>query len=255
MADLNPSLMFSRNAPFINDQLQARLAELRVGLVGCGLASQIAEALTRLGVRQLTVWDFDTVEISNLNRQAFTREDLGHNKAEACATWLRRIRPDMKIQVKPRRFAATDLTRSLPQLDVVINSADFEDPLLYAIGDTMQAQGGWCIQPLNLGFGGCCLLLGPDSPALARLTGGEQRQTATFIHNLLDNCQGFEPSPQLQANGPQLLAAGETAGWFPQNIVATLFSTALVSWSLVQIAAGTAQQIAAPRLLHFEPKL
>jgi hypothetical protein len=55
--------------------------------------------------------------------------------------------------------------------------------------------------------------------------------------------------------GSALLTKGDRTGWFPQNVVATLITTALVTWSVVQIAAGTGEQIQAPRILHFEPKM
>ena len=61
-------------------------SRLSVLLVGAGaLGGEIAEALVRKGVGMLKILDFDTVELSNLNRQFFFVRDIGSPKAWALA--------------------------------------------------------------------------------------------------------------------------------------------------------------------------
>jgi len=247
--------LFSRNAPFVGTATQARLSRIRVGLVGCGLASQIALALARLGVKRFWLWDFDSVELSNLNRQAFLEEHEGMNKAAATADLLQRFSSTVTIGCVEERFLPAHLESVLPGLDVVVNSIDFDDPLVYDVSDTMQRSQGWCIQPLNLGFGGSCVVLGPTSPSLAKLTSGRQSTAATFVQNLLAACSGFQPSETLMGIGPALLDTGDQSGSFPQNIVATLTTTALVTWCVTRIAEDEGAKIQAPRLMHFEPRV
>jgi molybdopterin-synthase adenylyltransferase len=65
---------------------QAALSKLTVLLVGAGaLGGEIAECLVRKGVGTLKILDFDTVELTNLNRQFFFASDLGTPKAWALA--------------------------------------------------------------------------------------------------------------------------------------------------------------------------
>jgi len=65
---------------------QEALWRLRVLLLGAGaLGGEIAEGLVRKGVGTLTILDFDTVSLSNLNRQFFFPEDLYKPKAWALA--------------------------------------------------------------------------------------------------------------------------------------------------------------------------
>ena len=65
---------------------QKALSELTVLLVGAGaMGGEIAEGLVRKGVGTLKILDFDTVTLSNLNRQFFFPEDLHHPKAWALA--------------------------------------------------------------------------------------------------------------------------------------------------------------------------
>ena len=71
------------------EQLDA-LHNARVAVVGLGgLGSNIAVALTRLGIAQLYLYDFDRVELSNLNRQYYFLDDiavkLDGNKCSAIA--------------------------------------------------------------------------------------------------------------------------------------------------------------------------
>jgi len=65
---------------------QERFSELTVLVVGAGaLGGEIAEGLVRKGVGTVRILDFDTVELSNLNRQFFFVRDIGSPKAWALA--------------------------------------------------------------------------------------------------------------------------------------------------------------------------
>jgi molybdopterin-synthase adenylyltransferase len=65
---------------------QTALSALTVLLVGAGaLGGEIAECLVRKGVGTLKILDFDTVELTNLNRQFFFANDIGTPKSWALA--------------------------------------------------------------------------------------------------------------------------------------------------------------------------
>lgn len=56
------------------EKAQADLARLRVGIVGAGsVGSMVAESLARMGVKHLTLLDFDGIEIVNLDRHLHGR--------------------------------------------------------------------------------------------------------------------------------------------------------------------------------------
>jgi molybdopterin-synthase adenylyltransferase len=70
---------------------QQALATAKVILIGAGgLGGEIGEALVRKGVGTLTICDHDEVELSNLNRQFFFKEDVGKPKAHRLAKNLAR---------------------------------------------------------------------------------------------------------------------------------------------------------------------
>ena len=84
-----------------------KLRSARVAIAGLGgLGSNIAVSLTRAGVGELLLVDFDRVEISNLNRQQYDTGDLGRLKTEALRERLLRINP--YVSLKPRSIRVDD---------------------------------------------------------------------------------------------------------------------------------------------------
>ena len=68
---------------------QEALAKARVILIGAGgLGGEIGEALVRKGVGTIVIFDYDLVEPTNLNRQRFYKNDLGHPKSHRLAANL-----------------------------------------------------------------------------------------------------------------------------------------------------------------------
>lgn len=66
------------------ERAQADLARLHVGVIGAGsVGSMVAEALARLGIVKITLMDYDSVELHNLDRCLHaTRSDIGKAKVQ-----------------------------------------------------------------------------------------------------------------------------------------------------------------------------
>ncbi|MDR3587066.1 MAG: sulfur carrier protein ThiS adenylyltransferase ThiF [Desulfosporosinus sp.] len=78
----------------------ARIQQTPVGIAGLGgLGSNVAWHLVRCGFSHLVLADFDRVEASNLNRQAYFPDQLGLLKTEALAETLLRINPDLHLEL------------------------------------------------------------------------------------------------------------------------------------------------------------
>ena len=76
------------------EEMQTKLRNARVAVVGLGgLGSNIAVMLARSGVGELLLVDFDTVDVTNLNRQMYLIPQLGKPKAEALPEILYQINP------------------------------------------------------------------------------------------------------------------------------------------------------------------
>jgi tRNA A37 threonylcarbamoyladenosine dehydratase len=65
-----------------------------------GVGSWAVEALTRSGIGELTLMDFDHIALSNVNRQLHAvEENFGKSKSEAMAERVRQINPNIKLNV------------------------------------------------------------------------------------------------------------------------------------------------------------
>ncbi len=91
---MTSSGLFARNVPGTTEEL----ATLKIGVAGCGgLGSNAAVSLVRAGVGKLVLADVAEVELSDLNRAHFFRDDVGEAKVAALAGHLRAINPDVEL--------------------------------------------------------------------------------------------------------------------------------------------------------------
>lgn len=88
-----------RNIGFLTQQEQDILRGASVFICGVGgMGGACLQALARAGVGTFTLADFDTFEVSNLNRQVFANLDtVGVGKIEATVAQLRRINPQLQL--------------------------------------------------------------------------------------------------------------------------------------------------------------
>src|SRR3954467_7801746 len=111
-------LRYSRHLvlPDVGVDGQEKLKAARVLLVGAGgLGSPLALYLAAAGVGTLGLVDFDTVDVSNLQRQIIhgTR-DVGRSKCQSAADKLRDINPEVNVVLHEERFTsknAVDIVR------------------------------------------------------------------------------------------------------------------------------------------------
>lgn len=74
------------------------LVKKPVHVVGCGaIGSNVAEQLTRLGLENVHLWDFDIVEPKNVANQMFFDSDIGEQKVDAIERLCKAINPDINI--------------------------------------------------------------------------------------------------------------------------------------------------------------
>ncbi len=78
-----------------------RLQQSYVGIAGLGgLGSHIAIMLARAGVGALHLVDFDAVDISNINRQAYLMPHIGEAKVDALRAILQDINPYIRLSAQ-----------------------------------------------------------------------------------------------------------------------------------------------------------
>jgi molybdopterin/thiamine biosynthesis adenylyltransferase len=105
---------------------QERLLKSHVLIVGMGgLGSPVATYLASAGVGQMTICDFDEVDLSNLQRQIVHRDTrLGMNKALSAKIELEAINPDCRIIPVIDRIDSATLDKLVASVDIVVDASD-----------------------------------------------------------------------------------------------------------------------------------
>lgn len=118
--------LFDRNVRAFGGAVQDALSGLAVAVVGAGgTGSAVAEQLIRLGVRTLTVFDPDTLSMSNVTRvYGSTPSDVGRKKVDLLAEHLLRIAPDAQIRTVSSPIINEAAARRLIGSDVVFGCTD-----------------------------------------------------------------------------------------------------------------------------------
>ena len=102
-----------------------RLQAAKVAIVGLGgLGSNVALWLARLGVGQLLLYDFDKVELSNLNRQYYFLEDVGQYKVTALLGHLKAVNPYGNYHSRVVQLTEDNLAELLSEAHIVCEALD-----------------------------------------------------------------------------------------------------------------------------------
>lgn len=84
---------------------QAHISRLKVGIIGIGsVGSQIAESLLRTGIQDISLIDFDIIELKNLDRlHGARKKDIGYLKSDVYSNILNdcKLHPNQKINSIP----------------------------------------------------------------------------------------------------------------------------------------------------------
>lgn len=127
---LTPSQIdrYSRNMLLeeVGSEGQARLISARVLLVGAGgLGSPASLYLAAAGIGTIGIADFDTVELSNLNRQVVHgTADVGRLKTESARDAISRLNPEVKVITYEERLTARSILEVINNFDVVMDATD-----------------------------------------------------------------------------------------------------------------------------------
>ncbi|XP_047592950.1 ubiquitin-like modifier-activating enzyme 5 isoform X1 [Lutra lutra] len=100
VVDSNPysRLMALKRMGIVSDYEKIRTFAVAIVGVG-GVGSVTAEMLTRCGIGKLLLFDYDKVELANMNRLFFQPHQAGLSKVQAAEYTLRNINPDVLFEI------------------------------------------------------------------------------------------------------------------------------------------------------------
>ncbi len=112
--------------PEVGIEGQARLLDAKVLLIGAGgLGSPAMLYLAAAGVGTLGIVDFDTVDLSNLQRQiVHTTERVGRRKTESAAETLQALNPDVTVMPHEEMLTEENVERLIAGYDVILDGTD-----------------------------------------------------------------------------------------------------------------------------------
>ena len=112
--------------PEVGPEGQARLLDSRVLLIGAGgLGSPAMLYLAAAGVGTLGIVDFDTVDLSNLQRQVVhTSDRVGRKKTESAAETIRALNPEVRVVAHEEMLGDENVERLIEGYHVILDGTD-----------------------------------------------------------------------------------------------------------------------------------
>ncbi|RIX45464.1 MAG: ThiF family adenylyltransferase [Rhodocyclales bacterium GT-UBC] len=121
------SLAFSRNIGWTTPDEQMLLRNKRVAIAGLGgVGGAHLLTLSRVGISQFNIADFDRFELQNFNRQAgATMSSIGQEKVNVLTSMAHEINPESTIQSFPDGVHPDNIESFLDGVDIYVDSIDF----------------------------------------------------------------------------------------------------------------------------------
>ncbi|MEV0685982.1 Rv1355c family protein [Nocardia sp. NPDC050378] len=241
--DAFAAIRSDRNRNKLTRDEQRRLRELRVGVVGQSVGHSVAYTLALEGTcGLLRLADFDTIELSNLNRVPGGLFDVGVNKAVVTARRIAELDPYLPVEIWQTGVLTETADEFLDGLSLVVEECDSLDikfavreaarrkriPLLMDTNDRgLFDVERYDLEPGREPFHG---LLGATTGA--QLAGLDTRSKAPHVLRILDPAQ---LSARMAAS---LAEVGETITTWPQLGGEVQLGAAIVSAAVRRIGLG-----------------
>ena len=161
---------YSRNWLYVTPEEQEKIKQCRILLGGAGIGSNIAECALRFGFEKITIVDGDKVELSNLNRQNFEKNDLGSYKSEILAERLLRINPSADIRYHTCFIEPDKVNELVAGHQIAVNALDFTSDIPFLFDAGCRQANIPVLHPFNIGWAGLVTVITPDSPQITMIS-------------------------------------------------------------------------------------
>jgi molybdopterin/thiamine biosynthesis adenylyltransferase len=204
---------YDRNYNTLTREDQAVLARSCVAVIGLGgLGGGVCELLARTGVGHLTLVDGDRFDVSNLNRQLLSREDLvGTLKADAARERIQAVNSSVRVTAHSVFGDDSNLGVILKGACLVVDCLDTIDAR-FVLQDAAQKAEIPIVSGAIAGVTGQVMVIFPGDPGYERVYGSRKTRSARGIETETGNlsfCALFVASLQVSECVKILIGKGE----------------------------------------------
>ena len=246
------SSAFSRNIGWVTQAEQLKLKKSRVAIAGLGgVGGAHLLTLTRLGISNFNISDFDDFGVHNLNRQAGAfMPFMGQPKLDTIARMARDINPEINLRLFPQGVNPDNIDAFLRDVDVYVDGLDFFAlPARRMVFAKCREKGIPALTAAPLGMGTAFLYFSPTGMSFEdyfKVEGHEeQEQYARFIAGL---------SPAMLNRdylvAPEAVNFQEKRG--PSTIMACDLCAGVMGTSVLKVLLGRGAMRAVPWGMHFD---
>lgn len=119
-------------------EIKEKLLGAHVAIAGLGgLGSNVAMMLARSGVGHMRLIDYDVVDVTNLNRQAYMIPQLGKSKPEALKELLFQVNPYLEYDVKTVKVTPENIAELFEGFPIVCEAFDKADQKAMLVGEVL----------------------------------------------------------------------------------------------------------------------
>ena len=105
---------------------QKKILDAKVLIVGAGgLGCPVVDYLTRSGVGNITIADYDKIKLSNIHRQSiYDTNDVGKFKVEIIKKKINKINPHSKIKIIKKKITKLNVSKIIKKNDIIVDCSD-----------------------------------------------------------------------------------------------------------------------------------
>ena len=205
--------------PEVGGEGQSRLLESKVLLVGAGgLGSPAAFYLAAAGIANMGIIDFDTVDLSNLQRQIIhNTERIGMLKTESAKKTITALNPDVNVTVFNEKLCSENILRLFEGYDYILDGTD-NFATRYLINDACVMTGKTNIHGSIFRFEGqvtifksdegpCYRCLYPEPPPPGMVPNCQEGGVLGVLAGVIGNLQVVETLKLILGKGETLIGS------------------------------------------------
>jgi molybdopterin/thiamine biosynthesis adenylyltransferase len=244
---------FSRNIGWVTDDELQTLKGKKVAIAGAGgVGGEHLITLTRLGIGNFHIADFDDFEVHNFNRQAGAfMSTIGQPKLSVMKNIALDINPDMQIQTFDEGINAANIDAFLDGVDIYVDSLDFFAlDARRLVFKTCHERGIPIVTAAPIGMGCAFLCFLPDamSPEEYFGFGAAKSENEAYIKFYI----GLAPSMLQRGSLVDQSAADIINQKLPSTPMGIKICAGVAGSYVLKILLGRGEVLSAPHGLHFD---